>query len=146
MAPSPGRRSRAAAMPPATRRRWFWCCLLAATVAAVGVIWWHAHRRSDEAYDAAALTFDGASEQLRQTVVVPTLDSSIPEGKSVIWCASFQLAWNRLKEDVVKGPVRLANAQPLADLLNRADGSEDDLDRDSVYAAAGLAADGIVER
>jgi hypothetical protein len=47
---------------------------------------------------------------------------------------------------VAKGPIRLANAQPAADRLNRGDQSEGDLDREAVYAAAGLAKDGIVER
>jgi hypothetical protein len=36
------------------------------------------------------LSFDGRSDALQKTVVVPTLDTPIPKGKSVIWCASFQ--------------------------------------------------------
>src|SRR5262249_17869316 len=89
---------------------------------------------------------DGTSDQLKETVVVPTLDSPLAEGKSAIWCGSFQLAWNRLKDDVAKGPIQLANAQTTADRLNRADQSEDDLNPEEVFAAAGLAKDGIVER
>src|SRR5262249_19888246 len=81
-----------------------------------------------------------------QTVIVPTLDSPIPEGKSAIWCASFRFAWNRLKDDVAKEPIQLANAQPIADRLNRGEESEDDVEPDAVYAAAGLAKDGLVER
>ncbi|MGC8638361.1 MAG: hypothetical protein ACP5XB_00610 [Isosphaeraceae bacterium] len=77
---------------------------------------------------------------------MPTLDSPIPEGKSAIWCVSFQLAWNRLKEDVAKEPLQLTNAQPIADRLNAAASSEDDVPPDGVYADAGFARDGIVER
>lgn len=81
-----------------------------------------------------------------ETVVVPTLDTPIPASKSAIWCASFQLAWNRLKNDVVKEPIRLKNAQEVADRLNKAEVSENDLEKGSYYAAAGLVADGITEK
>jgi hypothetical protein len=86
------------------------------------------------------------SDKLQQTVIVPTLDSPVPANKSVIWCASFQLAWNRFKSDVTKGPVQLKNAEEVADRLNRAEQSEDDLDPATYYAAAGLVRDGIVAR
>ncbi|HEV2950204.1 MAG TPA: hypothetical protein VGX70_22690, partial [Gemmataceae bacterium] len=46
---------------------------------------------------ALPLSFDGKSEALQQTIMVPTLDTPIPEGKSAIWCVSFQIAWNRLR-------------------------------------------------
>jgi hypothetical protein len=62
-------------------------------------------------------TFDGPSTSLKQTIIVPTLDTPLPEGKSAIWCASFQLAWDRLKNDVAKGPVKMENAQAVADRL-----------------------------
>ena len=92
------------------------------------------------------LSFDDNSDRLEQTVIVPTLDSPIPQGKSAIWCVSFQLAWNRLKDDLVKEPIRIANAQPIVDRLNKADHSDEDVGKEAVYAAAGLAKDGIVER
>jgi hypothetical protein len=70
----------------------------------------------------------------------------MPDGKSVIWCSSFQIAWNRLRDDLAKGPVRLQNAQAIADRLNRAEQSEADLSPDEFYAAAGWVKDGIAER
>lgn len=92
------------------------------------------------------LVFDGNSDQLKQTVVVPTLDTPIPDGKNVIWCASFQYAWNHLKDDLAGEPIQLTNAQEVADQLNRAEQIENDMEADSVYATAGFAKDGIVER
>jgi hypothetical protein len=128
-----------------TSRRWLAFCLVLFAVAAGGVALWY-FGTTGKPYEPLPLTFDGTSDQLRQTVIVPTLDTPIPEGKSAIWCASFQLAWNRLKDDVAKGPIQLANAQPIADRLNRGDQSDDDLERESVYAAAGLMRDGIADR
>jgi hypothetical protein len=83
---------------------------------------------------------------LQRTVIVPTLDTLLPPGKNVIWCSSFQLAWNRLKNDVAKGPIQLRNAEPLADQLNQGNQREDDLESESVYTAAGLVKDGILNR
>jgi hypothetical protein len=77
---------------------------------------------------------------------VPTLDSPVPQGKTTVGCSSFQLAWNRLKDDVAKGPIRLSNAEAVADRLNRAGQAGADLDSGGVYAAAGLAKDGVIER
>src|SRR5262249_6816697 len=137
-----------APMPFPASRRWLTLGIaVVTTLAVIGVAWWCLHmHKHDESYTPPPLSFDGASDQLKQTAIVPTLDSPIPDGKSAAWCDSFQLAWNRLKDDVAKGPIQLANAQSIADRLNRADQSEKDVDRDAVYAAAGLAKDGIVER
>jgi hypothetical protein len=134
-------------MPLGTSRR-LWSCIAAVAVAAVGLALWYFTkvRTFNEPNNSPPMSFDGSSDRLEQTVILPTLDSPIPEGKSAIWCVSFQLAWNRLKDDVAKEPLQLTNAQPITDRLTRADHSEDDVGPDAVYAAAGLAKDGIVER
>lgn len=96
--------------------------------------------------DPVAMSFDGSSEGLRQTQIVPTLDTPLSPGKSAVWCSSFQLAWHELNREVFKGPVQLRNAQEVADRLNRAKQTRADLPADSYYVAAGLIRDGIVER
>lgn len=89
--------------------------------------------------------FDGDSTELKATLFVPTLDTPLPEGKNAIWCASFQIAWNRLRDDVIKEPIRIENAEVVAGRLNNARQSEADLPPDSYYAAAGFVTDGILE-
>jgi hypothetical protein len=91
------------------------------------------------------IAFDGDSTALQRTVIVPTLDTPIPEGKNVIWCASFQVAWNRLKNDVIKEPIRIENAEEVCERLNAAPQSEADLPEGSYYAAAGFVKDGILD-
>src|SRR5262249_43749467 len=66
----------------------------------------------DEAY-----TFSGDSDKLERTVVVPTLDTPIPEKKSVVWCLSFQVAWNHMK-DFEKEPLQLKGAEDTCKRLN----------------------------
>ncbi len=79
-----------------------------------------------------------------RTAVVPTLDTPIPAGKSAIWCASFQMAWERLKADVLNGPVRLEGAEDAARHLNDAPTLEDAVEAQDVYTAGGWVRDGIV--
>ena len=70
----------------------------------------------------------------------------MPEGKNVIWCATFQMAWDRLKNDVIGEPVRVANAEAVAERLNKAVVTDADLPDGSYYAAAGLTKDGVAGR
>jgi hypothetical protein len=90
--------------------------------------------------------FAGASDRLRGTIVLPTLDSPMPENQSAIWCASVQLAWNRLKNDLAKEPVKLRNGQAVADRLNQAPQSEADVSTSEFLAMAGKSDDGIGEK
>ncbi len=92
------------------------------------------------------LSFDGRSDQLSKTVILPTLDSPIPKGKSAIWCASFQMAWNKLKSEVAKGPIQVNGGEETANRLNQAEQFEDDMDPESFYATAGLIKKGIIEK
>jgi hypothetical protein len=103
------------------------------------------NRRPGES-SSYAKSFDGSSEDLKQTVIVPTLDTPIPEGKSAIWCSSFQIAWNKLRTKVVGEPILLAQAEEITDQLNRAEQSEQDVDAEMFYAEAGWVNDGIVEK
>jgi hypothetical protein len=90
--------------------------------------------------------FAGSSELLKQTVVLPTLDTSIPDKKSAIWCISIQLAWNRLKNDITKEPVKLTKGQEIADRLNNSEESESDMASADFLAMAGRVKVGIVQK
>jgi hypothetical protein len=91
-------------------------------------------------------TYDGNSTDLKHTVIVPTLDTPIPRGKNVIWCSSFQIAWNELKDNIIKEPVRIAGAEQIASSLNLAPQSRADVPSKSCYAASGFVKDGVVAR
>ena len=58
------------------------------------------------------------SNSLEQTAVVATLNCPLPEHKNAIWCATFQMAWDRLKQDVIGEPIQLPGAEELANRLN----------------------------
>ena len=86
------------------------------------------------------------SSSLEQTVIIPTLDSPRPKNKNVIWCSSFQLAWNRMKDDVIGEPIEVVGAEETAARLNSAKQTAEDLKSYSVYAAAGRVSQGIIDR
>ena len=78
-----------------------------------------ARGREDPPEKPEALTFDGASTELTQTVVVPTLETPLQAGLNAVWCASFAFAWQGLEREVLKGPVRLPAAGDLARRLTQ---------------------------
>lgn len=118
-----------------------------AVAAGLVVAGFYAFRAWDRDPDVPAgpPSFEGDSDRLERTVFVPTLDTPVPAGKSAVWCASFQLAWDKLKADIVKGPVEVTNAKEVCDRLNSARPVADDLPAEGFYAAAGFEGDGIRE-
>ncbi len=113
------------------------------------VLWWRgfgSYVVQRVQYGSRTATFSGDSASLQQTVVVPTLDTPCPPGKNVIWCSSFQLAWNELRDKVIKAPLNVIGAEEIAARLNAARQSASDLDAKSVYARGGWVKKGIREQ
>jgi len=97
-------------------------------------------------YSKITETFSGDSGSLKHTSIVPTLDSPYPKNKNIIWCSSFQLAWNQMKIDVIGEPIQVVEAEELANLLNSAEQSTADLESRSFYTAAGRVKEGIINK
>jgi hypothetical protein len=121
-------------------------------VSGCGVIPWAARlqrlcqQHFGDPYTPPPKAFTGRSEQLRQTVVVPTLDTPLPKVKNAIWCGTLQIAWERLGKDVIHESPNVQNAEVVVSRLNLAKFSEDDLPPDSYLAVAGFAKNGVVEK
>ncbi len=95
-------------------------------------------------YEDRTPVYDGNSVSLPRTAIVPTLNCPCPPNQNVVWCSSFQLAWNELRDNVIGEPVKVVGAEALAERLNAGEQSIAGLEGDSVYAAAGRIEDGIV--
>lgn len=92
--------------------------------------------RMPKGYTPVAPTqYDSAA--LKATIVVPTLDTPIPEGKSAVWCAAFEIAWKQAEKDIFKGPCLPQNGKETAARLTASSISEADFAPASVFAAAG---------
>jgi len=87
--------------------------------------------------------FDGLSSDLKQTTIVPSLQSKLDKGRNVIWCASFDMAWKELKT-LSGGDIQVKGAEGTVSLLNNSMITAGSLPDQSFYAAAGFIQDGIV--
>ena len=90
-------------------------------------------------------TLQADAADLPGTIVTPHLQQEIPPGVNVLWCASFQLAWNEAVE-YAGGKLDLDPPSPMVDALNRQAVTKDHVPEGSCVAAAGLVGDGLVKR
>jgi len=80
------------------------------------------------------------------TVLAPVLDYALEDGRNVIWCASFQLAWNELRDVVIGSDITLQDGPDWVSILNRKTVTKDDLSPDAYVALVGRKKDNIVAR
>jgi hypothetical protein len=114
-----------------------------------GIFWWMgpgSYLAQRQEYASKTETFSGSSESLKQTVIVPTLDTPCPPNKNVVWCSSFQLAWNEIRDKVIGAPLEVVGAEEVAARLNLAKQSSFDLEPGSFYAAGGRIKDGVINK
>src|SRR5262249_19708062 len=81
---------------------------LVALAAGVNLLVWKEHRPLPKGADLEApaeLSFNGSTDDLKETIFLPTLERPIPKGKSVIWCATMPMGWQELEKTVGKGPL-----------------------------------------
>ena len=90
-------------------------------------------------------TLVATAEELRHTIITPHLEQAITGDANVLWCSTFQLAWNELCE-LAGGDVHMERESPMMGLLNRRAATKRDLDEESYVAAAGIIGDGVVSR
>ncbi len=122
--------------------RWSGKWTLAAIIVAVFGLGWIGCREShDSAFTDKGLIKASAAE-LQGTVVTPHLEQGITDGKNVLWCATFQLAWNEVASFIGES-VKMQNPDPAVAILNKQTVGRKDLDKASYVALAGDLRGGI---
>jgi len=76
------------------------------------------------------------ASELKSTIVTPHLEQKIEEGKNILWCTTFQLAWNELCE-LVGGRAKVKTSSSMVDILNKRKTTKADLDEKDYVAIAG---------
>jgi len=76
------------------------------------------------------------TSELTATRVASTLDTPIAPGTNLIWCASFQLAWNELS-DFIGHEIHMQQEDPSVAKLNRKSVTKENVDKDTYVAGAG---------
>lgn len=86
------------------------------------------------------------ASELLNTTILPHLRTPIVAGKNAVYCGNFQIAWDRLRSEVLQGPVELEGDPEMARELNRQQFPQDSLADDACVAMAGQLSDGILDK
>jgi hypothetical protein len=86
------------------------------------------------------------STQLKQTIITTDTEEKIVTGTSIVYCSTFQLAWNELKDNIIKADIRMADEPPIVQVLNNGIATKSDISDKSYVAMAGFAKDGILAK
>lgn len=88
------------------------------------------------------------SKTLKTTIITPQLESKIEQGKNLIFCNTFQLAWNQLTDNIIKADLHLTNEPPVVKILNKMRKiiTTKDLSEKYYMAMAGYGRDNIVSK
>lgn len=117
--------------------------ILAICAAVLLVIWFALRRHSSTPPSPPAL--EANATNLHVTRITAVLDTVISAGTNVLWCGTFQLAWNEAV-DFFGEDLRFAEETPLAVPLNLKAFTKQNLDEESYVVAGGVASRGLLER
>jgi len=96
--------------------------------------------------DDAAQALVADAGQLSRTVVSSHLETPLPEGKNVLWCGTFQLAWNEVCRLAGEDLHFSANEPPDVAILNGKDFTRDEIDEPSYLAVADFVKNNVHDR
>jgi len=79
------------------------------------------------------------------TIICPHLDVKVTDNNNIVWCATFQLAWNELC-NLLGENAHFVNEPNYVEILNRKYISKDDLNENDYVIASGLANEEIINK
>jgi hypothetical protein len=85
------------------------------------------------------------AENLKATCITPHLETALGRGTNVLWCGTFQLAWNAAC-DLTGGDLHFDRDEPMVAALNLHAFTSNSLDTASYVAMAGFVRDHIHEQ
>jgi len=83
---------------------------------------------SKEAHDA--------SNQAK-TIMTPYMEANMVEGHNLVYCSTFQIAWNIMQDDIMREKILLEGSPTIADLLNKQLSTKKDISEPSYVAMGG---------
>lgn len=86
------------------------------------------------------------SDKMAATKITPALDCWIEEGKNLIFCSTFQMAWNEMCNKYAEGTLEIEKAPDYVEKLNALYRQEPLLTDEAYIAMSGFGKDGIVEK
>jgi hypothetical protein len=86
------------------------------------------------------------ADSLQQTTVTSYLQKKITKGKNLIFCSTFQLAWNVLWDGLIKEPIKLSGTPEIQTMLNQRLTNKEDISDDACIAMVGFNRNGIIQK
>jgi hypothetical protein len=74
------------------------------------------------------------STQLQQTLITPVMETPIVPGKNLIYCSTFQIAWNMLQDSIIGDSIHLTGNPEVVRLLDKELSTVQDIDPDCYVA------------
>ena len=62
---------------------------------------------------------DAAQINLKKTHITPHMEVPIQSDQNIVYCLTFQVAWNRLKDDIIKEDISVQTPVALVPFLNK---------------------------
>lgn len=88
----------------------------------------------------------GSANQDSNTTITPHLFQKIVKGKNIVYCSTFQLAWNELRDKIIREDIKLENQPAMVGILNKKYASKADLSENSYFATAGYGKQNIINK
>lgn len=86
------------------------------------------------------------STDLKYTNFTAVMNSKIIQGKNLLFCSTFQFAWDSLKNNIIKDKVMLSGNPPVAQELNKSIIPKTDISSNSYVSMAGYKKDNIIKK
>lgn len=87
-----------------------------------------------------------AITKTEQTTISPYLEANLDSINNTLYCASFQMAWSKMRHQVIKEDIRITDDPLTVRQLNRLLLGNDDVSSGSYVAEAGVLSQELIER
>lgn len=95
---------------------------------------------------AEAKPLKASSKDLKSTIISSYLEQPMQQGKNIIYCSSFQLAWNEFEDNLIKDKLKLDGNPEMALQLDKRLTDKSDLSEKDYFVMSGYAKDNIVDK
>lgn len=85
------------------------------------------------------------SDNINNSKITPYMEEKIDNNNNIIYCSTFQLTWNELKDNIFHGNILLQGNPESAEFLNKSLSTKNDISSSYYVAMSGLKKDNIVE-
>jgi len=116
------------------------------TILAVTMIYGNAHGKDLGSKQKKSFVNEISSGVLKATRITPVMDAEITTGENLIFCSTFQMAWNELCSKYAKGTLEIENAPAYVEKLNQLSDQPPLLDKESYIAMSGFGGEGIIDK